>query len=55
MLTGTTEDLRRAAQMIAKCEVENERTQGELADMVRRLEELASDMQAAAVRKVVGC
>ncbi len=54
MKRGTIDDIRRAANLIEKCEVENARTQSELDDMSKRLQELATDLTAVAVRKVVG-
>jgi len=54
MKRGSTDNLRGAATLIAKCEVESPLTQSELDGMVRRLQELASDITAAAVRKVAG-
>jgi len=55
MKKGTIEDLRRAASLIGECEVESTRTQAELQDMAKRLQELATDLTAAAVRKVAAC
>lgn len=54
MKRGTIDDIRRAANLIEQCEVENARTQSELSDMARRLQELATDLTAVAVRRVVG-
>jgi len=54
MKRGSTDNLRNAATLIAKCEVDSPLTQSELDDMVRRLQELAGDLTAAAVRKVAG-
>ena len=55
MKRGSIDDLRRAAKLVQKCEVENARTQSELEDIAKRLQELATDLTAVAVRKVVGC
>lgn len=55
MKRGTIDDLRRAATLVNKCEVENSRTQDELDDISRRLQELAIDLTAVSVRKAVGC
>ncbi|MHA1568920.1 MAG: hypothetical protein ACTSXZ_05580 [Alphaproteobacteria bacterium] len=49
MKSGTIDDIRRAANLIEKCEVENTRTQSELTDMARRLQELATDLTAVVV------
>ena len=54
MKRGSTDNLRSAATLISKCEVDSPLTQSELDDMVRRLQELAGDLTAAAVRKVAG-
>jgi hypothetical protein len=54
MKRGTIDDIRRAAILIDKCEVENARTQSELEDMARRLQELATDLTAVVVRRAVG-
>lgn len=54
MKRGSTDNLRSAATLIAKCEVDSPLTQSELDGMVQRLQALATDITAADVRKVAG-
>ena len=52
MRKGAIHDLRHAAELIDKCEVENRPEQAELEEMSFRLRQLAERLSAEAVLKV---
>lgn len=52
MRRGTISDLRHAAELIGKCETENDPDQAELEEIAIRLTELTTRLSAEAVLKV---
>lgn len=54
MKRGSIDDIRRAAILVEKCEVESARTQSELEDIAQRLQALATDLTAVQVRRAIG-